>query len=71
MGRPDVERRRLRSAQGQVEALIAINTALIEGEITPTQARLLAVSMGHLARLTLDLAELWRLHDREYTKGRT
>lgn len=71
MARSDEERRRLRSAQERLETLIAILSQLTDQEPTANQIQLIAAALAQLAQLALDVAELWRMHDREYTKGRT
>lgn len=71
MARSDEERRRLRSAQERLEMIIPILSQLADGHPTPGQIQLIAAALAQTAQLTLDLAELWRIHDREYTKGRT
>ena len=71
MARSDEERRRLRSAQEEAESLIAILSQLADQEPTARQIQLIAAALAQVAQLTLDVSELWRLHDREYTKGRT
>lgn len=71
MARSDEERRRLRSAQEEAESLIAILSQLADQEPTARQIQMIAAALAQVAQLTLDMSELWRLHDREYTKGRT
>lgn len=71
MARSDEERRRLRSSQNSLEMLIPILSQLADHEPTPQQIQLIAAALAQTAQLTLDISELWRIHDREYTKGRT
>lgn len=71
MARSDEERRRLRSAQERLESLIPILSQLADNHPTAGQIQLIAAALAQTAQLSLDVAELWRMHDRDYTKGRT